>query len=592
MADLSRDTDNAANSLSPIFDKEKEQRRLAQAQAIAQIGTQVLDIYSTNEAIKATKAATEKLKDPQTQLNLSRDAEKQLKDEGQEINAKSVADRAYKLAYDSAIKAQGADIGSSQRQAVTAVIGALQGLAGGDIKSAIASGAAPYLANGVKAFTYGDKTYEQLTSAEKATNLMAHAILGGVIAEMKGGSATAGATGAVSGELAASAIMSALYGDKNPKDLSPEEKETVSNLSTLAGGIAAGLATNSTAGGVAGAQSAKNAVENNYLNFTEARDFDKEMTACKAAGEDCQPVIDKYAEIHRKNSESFKEECQRYSLNCTAGYERLKLDGGISAAERPTWLYGSLDNEEVKNAVLYINNQDKEFASKHSDNWDRLGAFIAEPENVFGLFMGGKALLNSNASAKAKVTGTGLSMGANAAVQVGNGNTGDKFDYLSFSLAGFTGWTGTGRSLHSNIQLNAGSAYFGSQVTGQDSEAAVVGSMFGTTLGYGAGSALTSQLEAKAAKNYFGMPASKNALKYAEQPVYSNFMSGEVNLSPLPGILGGFAGSFELEMGGSAMSSYIMNNKKTDDIKINDEKMNEKFINQNSKKDLDVKESN
>ncbi|MBC8954452.1 hypothetical protein [Xenorhabdus sp. PB62.4] len=58
MADLSWDTDNAANGLSPIFDKEKEQQRLAQAQAIAEIGTQVMDIYNTHEAMKATKKAT------------------------------------------------------------------------------------------------------------------------------------------------------------------------------------------------------------------------------------------------------------------------------------------------------------------------------------------------------------------------------------------------------------------------------------------------------------------------------------------------------------------------------------------------------
>ncbi|MBE8598164.1 hemagglutinin repeat-containing protein, partial [Xenorhabdus sp. BG5] len=279
---LSRDTDNAANGLSPIFDKEKEQQRLAQAQAIAEIGTQVMDIYNTHEAIKATKAATEKLKDPQTQLDLKKDAEKQLKAEGQEINAKSLADRAYKIAYDGAIREQGADIGSSQRQAVTAVIGALQGLAGGDIQSAIASGAAPYLANGVKALTYNGKDhYDDLTPEEKATNLMAHAILGGVIAEMKGGSATAGATGAVGGELAASAIISALYPNKKQSELSPAEKETVSNLSMLAGGIAAGLATNSTAGGVDGAQTAKNAVENNALSDIVERQLSGESQADK-----------------------------------------------------------------------------------------------------------------------------------------------------------------------------------------------------------------------------------------------------------------------------------------------------------------------
>ncbi|MDE1483440.1 hemagglutinin repeat-containing protein [Xenorhabdus bovienii] len=272
VASLSRDTNNAANGLNPIFDKEKEQKRLEQAQAIANIGTQVLDIYNTQESITATKKATEELKNPQKLQQRKTEAEAQLKAEAArkkengDISATDIADRAYKLAYDAAIRDQKADIGGERRQAVTAVVTALQGLAGGDIKAAIASGAAPYLANGVKLLTYqGKERYDDLTPEQKATNLLAHAILGGVIAEIKGGSATAGATGAVSGELAASAIASALYPDKKRSELSPDEKEKISNLSTLAGGIAAGLATDSTAGGIAGAKSAKNAVENNFL---------------------------------------------------------------------------------------------------------------------------------------------------------------------------------------------------------------------------------------------------------------------------------------------------------------------------------------
>ncbi|MBD2814924.1 hemagglutinin repeat-containing protein, partial [Xenorhabdus sp. Flor] len=287
VASLSRDTDHAANGLSPIFDKEKEQQRLAQAQAIAQIGTQVLDIYSTHEAIKATKTATAELKDPQKQQALKQQAEAQLKQENGDITPESIADRAHKIAYDAALKAQGAEIGGGQRQAVTAVVTALQGLAGGDIKAAIAGGAAPYLANAVKDLTYGGKPYEQLTAEEKATNLLAHAILGGVIAEMKGGSATAGAVGAASGELAASAIAGVLYGGKTMDELSPDEKEKVSNLSTLAGGLAAGLATDSTAGGVSGAAAAKNAIEANYLHEDESRRFDKELAECKVKGGDC-----------------------------------------------------------------------------------------------------------------------------------------------------------------------------------------------------------------------------------------------------------------------------------------------------------------
>ncbi|WP_350307615.1 hemagglutinin repeat-containing protein, partial [Photorhabdus viridis] len=58
---LSRDTDNAGNALSPIFDKEKEQRRLRQAQLIGEIGAQARDIASTEGAIIATKAAKEKI---------------------------------------------------------------------------------------------------------------------------------------------------------------------------------------------------------------------------------------------------------------------------------------------------------------------------------------------------------------------------------------------------------------------------------------------------------------------------------------------------------------------------------------------------
>nr|WP_050290343.1 hypothetical protein [Yersinia kristensenii] len=44
VADLSRDTDNANGSIGPIFDKEKEQNRLKEAQLIGEIGGQAMDI--------------------------------------------------------------------------------------------------------------------------------------------------------------------------------------------------------------------------------------------------------------------------------------------------------------------------------------------------------------------------------------------------------------------------------------------------------------------------------------------------------------------------------------------------------------------
>ncbi|MDD2050912.1 hypothetical protein, partial [Pseudomonas putida] len=83
---------------------------------------------------------------------------------------------------------------SGDYQRVTqAVTAALQGLAGGDIGSALAGASAPYLAQLIKKST-GDNA---------ALNVMAHAVLGAVVAQAQGNSAAAGAAGAAGGELVA-----------------------------------------------------------------------------------------------------------------------------------------------------------------------------------------------------------------------------------------------------------------------------------------------------------------------------------------------------------------------------------------------------
>ncbi|MEQ9867288.1 VENN motif pre-toxin domain-containing protein, partial [Pectobacterium aroidearum] len=98
-----------------------------------------------------------------------------------------------------------------------------------------------------------------------ATNAMAHAVVGAVVAQLSGQDAAAGAIGASSGELAARAIMAAQYPGKTANDLTEAEKQSVSALSTLAAGLVSGLASNSTASAASGAQSGRNAVENNAL---------------------------------------------------------------------------------------------------------------------------------------------------------------------------------------------------------------------------------------------------------------------------------------------------------------------------------------
>ncbi|WP_312837162.1 hemagglutinin repeat-containing protein, partial [Pantoea sp.] len=60
VAGLSRDVAHASQTLSPIFDKEKEQQRLQEAQLIGEIGTQVGDIARTQGDLSGLKAAQEK----------------------------------------------------------------------------------------------------------------------------------------------------------------------------------------------------------------------------------------------------------------------------------------------------------------------------------------------------------------------------------------------------------------------------------------------------------------------------------------------------------------------------------------------------
>ncbi|MCC8466914.1 VENN motif pre-toxin domain-containing protein, partial [Photorhabdus bodei] len=78
--------------------------------------------------------------------------------------------------------------------------------------------------------------------------------------------ALSGAAGAASGELAAQVLIKQLYGDgAKVSELTEEQKQTISTLSTLAAGLAGGIAGDSTVSALTGAQAGKNATDNNAL---------------------------------------------------------------------------------------------------------------------------------------------------------------------------------------------------------------------------------------------------------------------------------------------------------------------------------------
>ncbi|EXF44645.1 HecA family adhesin/hemagglutinin [Pseudomonas sp. BAY1663] len=234
VATLNRDVENANNALSQIFDKEKEQQRLRQAQLIGEIGSQTMDIIRTEGQLKATQAAREEL----AQQGIAHPTAEQIQ-----------ASESYKEVMNQY------GTGSDLQRAAQAVTAALQGLAGGDMGAALAGAAAPYLA----------QTIKQVAGDNDTARLMAHAVLGAVVAQAQGSSAVAGGLGAITAEVAAGLIAEQLFGQRDTSQLSEEQKQTVSALATLAGGIAGGIGGGDAAGAVAGAQGGKNAVENNEL---------------------------------------------------------------------------------------------------------------------------------------------------------------------------------------------------------------------------------------------------------------------------------------------------------------------------------------
>ena len=241
LANLSRDPAHANDSISPIFDKEKEQRRLQTVGLISDIGSQVADIARTQGELNALKAAKEA-----TGETLPANATEKQR---QEYLAKLRDTQAYR--NEMAKYGTGSEI----QRGIQAATAALQGLAGGNLAGALAGASAPELAHLLKS-----------TEKDPAVNAIAHAILGGAVAAMQGNHVAAGAAGAATGELAARAIAGMLYPGVKQSDLSEEQKQTISTLATVSAGLAGGLTGNSTASAAVGAQSGKNAVENNSLS--------------------------------------------------------------------------------------------------------------------------------------------------------------------------------------------------------------------------------------------------------------------------------------------------------------------------------------
>ena len=292
---LSRDTKNA-NQRVEKQDLQKVQERQEMAKVIGDITNNAISIATYNEREKINKLSLEKSKAEEKYGKESTQAQ----EIGKQI---SVIQKGIDDAY---------GIGSEKGMAIRAVTAALQAAAQNDTAGSLVALASPYLNQKIHEMTAGD------TAKDKAANLMAHALLSAVEFQVTGKDPLTGAIAGVTGEATAEIIARA-YG-KPVSELTANEKENISTLSQLAGGLASALTakangTTAEQGGnflaaTSGAETAKRAVENNYLSKDDWDNYRRDLQNCQG-NKQCQMDINKkYAKLDSEKHADLVAACK------------------------------------------------------------------------------------------------------------------------------------------------------------------------------------------------------------------------------------------------------------------------------------------
>ncbi|WP_080985040.1 two-partner secretion domain-containing protein [Photorhabdus luminescens] len=436
-ANLSRDTDNAANVLSPIFDKEKEQQRLKQAQLIGELSAQMTEIAGTEGKIIATKAAKAKL-DHISEQDQADAREKLINAGNKHPTPADINQQIYDTAYTQALNDSGLGTGGKYQKALQAATAAIQGLAGNNLGQALAGGASPYLAGVIKELTTDPQTHQ----VDIATNTLAHAILGAVAAEVSGNNALSGAAGAASGELAAQVLIKQLYGDKaNVSELTEEQKQTVSTLSSLAAGLAGGIAGDSSASALTGAQAGKNATDNNALSLPKGM-----------------------------------------------------ADYGRSASSLSTTMLNEGKSSQEISAAL-----SKHAKGDHPEGQDPVrGLLVAWGAGASAV---GGTIVAPVAGAAAVIGGGILGGATDVTKQLLTLKPGENYSATDTLIAVGTGALTQGKGTLLSTFVNTGGAYLGSKVKGEDPTTSMLGNAVGTVIGNKVGGKFTNAMLSKGYSN-------------------------------------------------------------------------------------------
>ena len=158
-----------------------------------------------------------------------------------------------------------------------AISGAIYGPNTNGATGYIAKAASPFVASKIGTYFKANEAINSIdggTRSEQgsAAHILAQGILGAAISYATGNDALTGGVSAGAGEATAPLLSKYLYGVDKPSELTAEQKDTVSAI-TSALGAGIGLTTGSASNAVNAAETSKVAVEDNYLSQKQIDGF-------------------------------------------------------------------------------------------------------------------------------------------------------------------------------------------------------------------------------------------------------------------------------------------------------------------------------
>ena len=523
---LSRDTKNA-NQRVEKQDLQKVQERQEMAKVIGDITNNAINIATYEEREKINKLGLEKFK---LEEKYGKD-NPQAQEIGKQITAiQNDIDRTYGM-------------GSEKGMAIHAVTAALQAAAQNDTAGSLVALASPYLNQKIHEMTAGD------TAKDKAANLMAHALLSAVEFQVTGKDPLTGAVAGVTGEATAEIIARA-YG-KPVSELTANEKENISTLSQLAGGLAAALTakangTTAEQGGsfltaTSGAETAKRAVENNYLSQISQKRRDELIERIKSGKANPTEIMEFLQYEKDDQTSDYLIDKAKYRPNEMTDLEWKQYEGylnrykaeSLANRENPQTVENNLRNITSGNYFKgygYPYALDKKYQSGLPSRWTTEGKsaeeelyekfnakYVTNPNTINNSFdrtvamstkealeLGasaygaGKLLQGAKAIEGVMSNSTKFTLGVAGAGSVGAQLMSDgTVDPRSLAIDLATAYALKGKGFGLTVGGNAASGALNNYVTDKSMSQGAISSGIGSAIGYGMGKAIEVPLDKK-----------------------------------------------------------------------------------------------